>query len=310
MKTHWVMDYETMVDCFVAVYEDYKKDDTRVFVISNLRNDIVPLLEFLRDNLKYDQWHISYNGLNFDSQITQYILLNARELVYMQGGEIADLLYMQAQDAIGRKEAGEFLEYSPKDLLIKQIDVFRLNHWDNKAKLSSLKWIQYGMDWENIVDMPLHHTHSITTQEEQDMVVMYCINDVRSTKEIMNRSTELIRLRKTLSEEYKLDLYSASETKISKELFLMFLSKKTGIKKYELRQMRTIRERIVVRDILLSYISFKRPEFQQLHEAFKRLIVYPDNTKGAFKHTVKYRGVNTDYALGGHQMSHHSILTS
>ena len=299
MKTHWVMDYETMIDCFVAVYEDYKKDDTRVFVISNLRNDIVSLLQFLRDNLKYDQWHISYNGLNFDSQITQFILLNARDLAYMKGGEIADLLYTQAQDAIGRKEAGEFLEYSPKDLLIKQIDVFRLNHWDNKAKLSSLKWIQYGMDWENIVDMPLHHTHSITTQEEQDMVVIYCINDVKSTKEIMNRSTELIRLRKTLSEEYKLDLYSASETKISKELFLMFLSKKTGIKKYELRQMRTIRERIVVRDILLSYISFKRPEFQQLHEAFKRLIVYPDNTKGAFKHTVKYRGVHTDYALGG-----------
>jgi hypothetical protein len=299
MKTHYVHDYETMVDCFVAVFEDYKKDDTRVFVVSNLSNDIVPLLAFLRDNLKYDQWHISYNGLNFDSQITQYILINAKRLAYMQGGEIAAELYGKAQDAIARKNAGEFLEYNPKDLLIKQIDVFRLNHWDNKAKLSSLKWIQYMMDWDNIVDMPLHHTHSITTQEEQDMVVMYCINDVRSTKEIMNRSTELIRLRKTLSEEYKLDLYSASETKISKELFLMFLSKKTGIKKYQLRQMRTIRERIVVKDLLLSYITFKRPEFQQLHEAFKRLIINPENTKGVFKHTVKYRGVNTDYALGG-----------
>lgn len=299
MKTHWVMDYETMVDCFVAVFEDYKKEDTRVFIISNLRNDILPLLAFLRDNLKYDQWHISYNGLNFDSQITQHILLNARRLAYMEGGDIAAELYAQAQDVISRKDLGEFLEYSPKDLLVKQIDVFRLNHWDNKAKLSSLKWIQYSMDWENIVDMPLHHTYSIKTQEEQDMVVMYCINDVRSTKEIMIRSTELIRLRKSLSEEYGIDLYSASETKISKELFLMFLSKKTGIKKYDLKQMRTIRERIVVKDILLSYISFKRPEFQQLHEAFKRLIVYPENTKGAFKHTVKYRGVHTDYALGG-----------
>lgn len=299
MKTHWVMDYETMVDCFVAVFEDYKKEDTRVFIISNLKNDIHGLLSFFRDNLKYDQWHISYNGLNFDSQITQHILLNARRLAYMEGGDIAAELYAQAQDVISRKDLGEFLECSPKDLLVKQIDVFRLNHWDNKAKLSSLKWIQYSMDWENIVDMPLHHTYSIKTQEEQDMVVMYCINDVRSTKEIMIRSTELIRLRKSLSEEYGIDLYSASETKISKELFLMFLSKKTGIKKYDLKQMRTIRERIVVKDILLSYISFKRPEFQQLHEAFKRLIVYPENTKGAFKHTVKYKGVHTDYALGG-----------
>jgi hypothetical protein len=217
----------------------------------------------------------------------------------MEGEEIAETLYDVAQDTISRKDLGEFLEYSPKDLLVKQIDVFRLNHWDNKAKLSSLKWIQYGMDWDNIVDMPLHHTHRIASVEEQDMVVQYCINDVRSTKEIMKRSTEQIRLRKTLSEEYNIDLYSASETKISKELFLMFLSKKTGIKKYDLKQMRTIRERIVVKDLLLSYISFKRPEFQQLHEAFKRLTVYPDNTKGAFTHKVKYKGVETDYALGG-----------
>jgi hypothetical protein len=299
MKTHWVMDYETMATCFVAVFEDYKQDDTRVFVVSEFRNDIIPLLEFLLQNMKQNEWHISYNGLNFDSQITQSILLNARELVRMPAMDIVSFIYDKAQDAINRKNAGEFLEFSPKDLLIKQIDVFRLNHWDNKAKLSSLKWIQFSMDWDNIVDMPLHHTHVLQSVEEQEMIIMYCINDVRSTKEIMKRSTELIRLRKTLSEEYGIDLYSASETKISKELFLMFLSQKTGIKKYELRKMRTSRERIVVKDILLSYISFKRPEFQKLHNAFKALTVDPENTKGAFKHTVSYRGVNTDYALGG-----------
>ncbi len=299
MRTHYVHDYETMRSCFVAVFEDYKEDDTKVFIISKFKNDIFELLEFLKDNMKYDQWHISYNGLNFDSQITQYILLNARELAFLEGEVIAGMLYSVAQDTIRRKDMGEFLEYSPKDLLIKQIDVFRLNHWDNKAKLSSLKWIQYSMDWDNIVDMPLHHTHKISSVEEQDMVVQYCINDVRSTKEIMKRSTEQIRLRKTLSEEYKIDLYSASETKISKELFLMFLSQKTGIKKYDLKKMRTMRDRILVKDLLLSYISFKRPEFQQLHEAFKRLTVYPENTKGAFTHKVKYKGVETDYALGG-----------
>ena len=83
----------------------------------------------------------------------------------MEGGDIAAELYAQAQDVISRKDLGEFLEYSPKDLLVKQIDVFRLNHWDNKAKLSSLKWIQYSMDWDNIVDMPLHHTHRIASVE-------------------------------------------------------------------------------------------------------------------------------------------------
>ena len=32
-----------------------------------------------------------------------------------------------------------------------------LIHWDNMAKRSSLKWIEYTMDWDNILDMPIHH---------------------------------------------------------------------------------------------------------------------------------------------------------
>ena len=51
--------------------------------------------------------------------------------------------------------------------------------------------------------------------------------------------------------------------------------------------------------VTISYISFKRPEFQRLHEAFKKLIVNPERTKDAFKHTVRYKGMETDYALGG-----------
>ena len=146
MRRHWVMDYETMKSCFVAIFEDYKSEDTEVFVISRFRNDIIPFLKFLRDNLVKKEWHVSYNGLNFDSQITQHILNNVGMLVHMDAESIVEFIYDKAQDSIMRSDAQEFQEYSPKDLYIKQIDVFRLNHWDNRAKMSSLKWIQYSMD--------------------------------------------------------------------------------------------------------------------------------------------------------------------
>ena len=115
------------------------------------------------------------------------------------------------------------LDFSPRDLKIKQLDVFKLNHWDNPAKRSSLKWIQYTMDWFNIKDMPIHHSTEITKQEEIDQVIKYCINDVESTKKIMNLSKSQIQLRQKLTEEYNIDLYSASEPRISKELFLILL---------------------------------------------------------------------------------------
>ena len=70
------------------------------------------------------------------------------------------------------QNAGEFLEFSPKDLQINQVDVFKLNHWDNPAKRSSLKWIQYTMDWPTIVEMPIHHSTKITSFEQINDIML------------------------------------------------------------------------------------------------------------------------------------------
>jgi len=69
-RQHWVMDYETLSNCFVAVFESVKSTHTEVFVVHDLQNDIDELILFLERNRDYDEWHVSFNGLGFDSQIT------------------------------------------------------------------------------------------------------------------------------------------------------------------------------------------------------------------------------------------------
>lgn len=300
MRTHWVMDYETLSNCFIAVFEDIKSEDKEIFVIHKSRNDLDAFLNFLDTNIVQDEWHVSFNGLGFDSQITEHILRNKDQLIYGYGDgeEIARWIYGKAQEVIRRQNEGEFLEFSPRDLQIRQVDVFKLNHWDNPAKRSSLKWIQFSMDWKNIIDMPIHHSSEITSQQIAP-IIKYCINDVRSTKQIMMLSKEQIALRKNLTEEYNIDLFSASEPRISKELFLHFLSQQTGIKKYDLRQMRTHRPKISVKDIILPYIEFKTATFQNLLKKFQEVEIYPGETKGGFKYSIQYKGVKTDYGLGG-----------
>jgi hypothetical protein len=298
MKTHWVMDYETLSNCFIAVFEDIKSDDREIFVIHESRNDIEELVHFLNRNKNFNEWHVSFNGLGFDSQITEYILRKQVDLCSMSAQDVAAYLYSKAQLIISTQNSGEFLEFSPKDLQIRQVDVFKLNHWDNPAKRSSLKWIQYTMDWHNIVDMPIHHSSHIH-EDDIPEIIRYCINDVKSTKQIMQLSKEQINLRKALTDEYNIDLFSASEPRISKELFLHFLSKSTGIRKSNLRQMRTKREQIIFKDIILPYIEFKTATFQNLLKKFQEVVLYPGETKGGFKYSVQYKGVKTDYGLGG-----------
>lgn len=298
-KSHWVHDYETLLNCFVAVFEHYKTDEQKVFVIHELENNLPELIEFLMQNRDKKEWHISFNGLSFDSQITEFIIREAGVLSFMTAEEAANTIYKKAQSIIARQDRGEWAEFSEKDLSISQVDIFKLNHWDNPAKRSSLKWIQYSMDWYNIQEMPIHHSTFIHTREEIATIVQYCKNDVKSTKRIMQLSKDQINLRNTLSKEYNLNLRSASEPRISKELFLLFLSNKTGIKKYELRQMRTYRDVICVKDIILPYTKFSSETFQDLLDNFKMVMIDSNQTKGGFKYSVNYHGVKTDFGLGG-----------
>ncbi len=296
---HWVMDYETLSNCFTGVFEHYKTTETKVFVIHDLRNDLESFISFLEENINNKEWHISYNGLAFDGQVTHYIIDNHFLWSDLSGCEIADIIYRYAQRCIQKSNAKEFSDYPQWKMQIGQIDIFKLHHWDNPAKRSSLKWIQYSMDWENILDMPIHHETEIKTQEEIDIILEYCINDVRSTKEIYNRSKSQVGLRKELTGTYGINMFSASEPRISKEIFGYYLSRNLNIPMRNLKQMRTHRGNIKVKDIILPYVSFTSPEFKLLHERFKTLEIDASKLKGSFKYNILYKNVKTHFGLGG-----------
>jgi DNA polymerase elongation subunit (family B) len=63
--------------------------------------------------------------------------------------------------------------------------------------------------------------------------------------------------------------------------------------------MRTNRDKIVVKDIILPYIKFRTATFQNLLRKFNDVVIFPGETKGGFKYSAQYRGVKTDYGLGG-----------
>ena len=91
----------------------------------------------------------------FETNDFDYILDNKIAIKTHKAETIARLLYSYAQRTINKQEKKEFADYPSWKMKIKQIDLFKMNHWDNPAKRSSLKWIQYTMDWYNIVDMPI-----------------------------------------------------------------------------------------------------------------------------------------------------------
>lgn len=299
---HWVMDYETIVNCFIGVFQHYKDDaDVKVFTVfqegDQEINQLPELIGFLDQCAKEKQWHISFNGLAFDAQITEHLLVHRARYLKMTTAEAVKSIYAYAQSVIDKSNSGQFLEYAPFKMKVRQLDVFKLNHWDNRAKMSGLKWIQYSMDWENMQDMPHPHYEPVVNTTQLKEVTDYCINDVRSTKRTYEDSMEQIRLRQALSMEYNIDLYNASEPKISRELFLHFLNQKTGMDKSMLKEMRTRRPYIILAECILPYVEFRTPTFKGVLDDFRKKVI--TSTKDGFKFSVEYKGVKTDYGLGG-----------
>ena len=198
-KAHWIHDYETLCNCFVAVFEHYKTSERKVYVIHDLQNDFKEFFKFLETNKENKEWHISYNGLAFDAQVTHYIMNNSQIWENMSGCAIAEAIYAFAQETIARQNRKEWgILCTMAYTVIGQIDLFKMHHWDNPAKLSSLKWIQYQYGLGklcktcllSILYTRLRRGNSLDTDQLDTALMM-----LTSTKAIFdNRSKSQIKL--------------------------------------------------------------------------------------------------------------------
>jgi hypothetical protein len=314
-RKYWIFDYETILNTFIAVFEDLNTSERYTFIIGKHHNDIHKLIKFFEENIKYGDWHLGYNNLAFDSQITERLLDFKEGFKTRTGEEIAYDLYKYAGYIIEKSNNKEFLDYPEFKLNIRNVDIFKLNYWNSAVKRSSLKWIQFAMDWHNVEEMSHDFNQRIETEENLVEVVNYCINDVTSTKAIYNfkdRKGERImisqiNLRGKLSKEFDLRLHSAAEPKIVKDVFLHFLSKKLKIDKKILRDKRTYRDKVYVKELILPYIKFHHEEFNDVLKWFQELVLdtaiieasEEEQKKKGPKYVLDAFGIKSVYALGG-----------
>ena len=315
----WVKDYETLTDTIVIVLLDLYSEDKKIFIWNTLRDDRIAYIQYLNQCVALNHWHMTFNGNAFDSQITEYILRNQQHLLSISVEEAARAIYDVAQRVIDLSNRREFLPYRTSEFAIQTVDVFKLNHWDSPTKHAGLKWIEFTMDWPSLEENPFKHTDSITNWSDLKELVKYCINDVRATRAILLHKNsegkyvtkEQVNVRYEFSKRYNLDLYSASEPTLSKELFLHFLAERMKMRKWDLKKMQTFRSEVSIAGIISPKVNFKTSEFQAVQDWFKSLIIPVsvldedfDKDTGKTKkkgphYTCVINGVQSDFGLGG-----------
>lgn len=289
-KKIWIYDLEQLPNFHSGTFIDRDSNEKRVFVLHQSRNNLIEYIKFLEEEVA---GLIGFNCVNYDYPLLHLLIGLASIYTSDKSLEgIIQILHEESQRII--KE--EYSAISEKDTKIPQLDLYRIHHFDNKAKRTSLKAVEIAINFPNIQDIPFDENHEII-EEEIPKILDYNENDVLATKKFYFLSEDLVELRKRLSNRYKINLRNANDPKIGQEIFGREIARKTGIRYDVLKNMRTYRRWINLNDCILDKISFKSEEFNKMLKFFKSTTIV--TTYKAFEQSVIYKGFKYDYGTGG-----------
>lgn len=283
----WVFDIETYPSVFTFAISSSDGKHVRVFEVSDRMNQTQEILNCLRYLAQKKQRMIGFNNLGFDYPVLHAIMEQAKEAkrqgvqYYIDANDVYNIAMVQIQTA--RDGFAKIIK--SEDEIIPQIDLFKINHFDNKARMTSLKMLEFNMLSDNIEDLPFpvgkHLTHS-----EIDVLKHYNLHDVLETKKFYHHNIPAIRLREDLSKKYSYNFMNHNDTKIGKDYFILELEKhQKGIcykvDSHGRRKMnQTKHKSIALKDCLFDYYNFNRPEFIALKDWFSKQTI--KETKGVF----------------------------
>ena len=297
-----VYDIEVLSNLFTYTGYCRKSKTYKQFVIHKSRNDLVQLVEHLsRKGLVMT----GYNNDNYDYPVIHHILNHYEEYKLLTGQELAQKIYEKSQSVID----SEFSAIADWNKKIRQIDLYKIWHFDNKAKATSLKNLEVAMNLPTVEDMPLDHTAWVT-EEQIPMVLAYNKNDVFATNEFLNITlgdTEMpnykgknkIQLRYEVMKAFGLNGLNFNDIKLGTELILKLYCDKFRKDMRTVRKLRTPRPLIRLEDCLPAWMEFKTNKFDSLVNSFKRTTISNGETKGKVDFHVIYHGIKIDYGTGG-----------
>jgi hypothetical protein len=254
MNKPWIIDIETLVNAFVVCA--YNGEEKKQFIIWKLHGESIDQQQELIDFMNECGTMVGFNNIGFDYPVMLY----AHSMRFHDTRTKLVGLYKRAQEVINSSHI------QGRDKLIKQIDLFKLHHFDNKGKMVSLKSLQVWMNWYNVQEMPIHHTE-IINREQLEKVIEYCWNDVLSTYEFYVKSMEKIE------ERAKMGYPNVPDANVGEQILLKTIAKATGIDKAELKAMRSWRSSIDLNEVILPVIKFQTRHFNLLLDYMKSVVL-------------------------------------
>jgi hypothetical protein len=171
----------------------------------------------------------------------------------------------------------------------------------------SLKRLEFEMDLENIEEMPIHHTKRDMTQEEIDVTMNYCINDVMATYEFFKVTTgdtehplykgnNQLQLRLDIEEEFGINCINYSDSKIGDEMIKKYYCEEKKITIGSLPRTGFFRKKIILSNCRPDYLEFQTNQLIEFKKYIDKLVL---GLNDDFKESINFYGNTYTFAKGG-----------
>lgn len=282
--TDFTYDEEVFANYFSGGFTNTETDEYYYFEISDRRNDLAQLRNFCNWMQVNAHRNVGFNNVGFDYPILHLILTNPYVTVQM--------IFEKCNAIIGNNARFNPHVIWERDTLIQQIDLLKLNHYDNVNKRCSLKQLEFAMRMENIIDLPFA-PGSTLDDNAKNVTAAYLQHDVKATTMFYRENKKAIELRERLSDTYGVDMLNFSDSKIGSHVLISKLNE-AGIQTHEYRdewdeKSQSIKSKKVPRgtrrpslnlgEVIFPNVSFERPEFRALLNWFRKKTI--TQTKGA-----------------------------
>lgn len=288
---HIAFDIETYPNIFTLTAVHCFTGEVWVFEISDRKNESAAMCDWLDRISDCNGSLIGFNSLAFDYPVVHYIYKNYNTITVKQ-------IYNRSQDIIQCMNKFAFTVWE-SDWVVPQIDLFKLHHFDNPAKSTSLKVLEFNMLMRSIEDCPFDFGINLN-DEQKKILLQYNLYDVKATIKFYHYSKEQLDFRQTLNETYNKNYLNHNDVKLGTDFFISRLEQRTPECCFQYVNgkrsiVQTKREQMVLKDIVLDYITFENLEFKRVLDFFKSQTI--TQTKDVFS-GLKANVGGLDFAFG------------
>ena len=283
--TDYVYDIECYKNVLTVTFKNVLTGKIKTFEVSSRRNDFMELTTLLRRMQQRGDRMIGFNNFQYDWIVLRHLLNSVR--TRSPASKICKIARDKSDEIFNATNDQRFhlTDWNPA---IQQIDLMKIHHFDNKAKMTSLKLLEFNMGSTSIQDLPFDPNEPLE-EHQIDELIEYNIHDVNETDRFRLYSLEAIRVREELSKKFNRNMMNFNDTKIGKQFYIDRIEKKLGkgfCERYdsngEKKIRQTKRDVIELKDVMLP-IEFETPAFQVLYRWLHGASIQGDKTKGGFK---------------------------